>query len=147
MLVWVGSWIVAIQHPTGFAWEPIYLRGARELQAEVPGGARIGAFNAGIQTVVAGENYVVINLDGVVNHQALRALQNRELVKYLAESKVQYLFDHRSALDFYQSLGGPELGRSVELLRAINLPQLPGQELCLWRLNLNDPANSISDSF
>lgn len=147
MLVWVGSWIVAIQQPRGFAWEPIYLRGARELQAEVPGGARIGAFNAGIQTVVAGENYVVINLDGVVNHQALRALQNRELVKFLAESKVQYLIDHRSALDFYQSLGGPELGRSVELLKAINLPQHPGQELCLWRLNLNDPANSISDSF
>lgn len=69
----------------------------------------VGAFNAGILSFFSGK--VVINLDGVINNNACEAVKNKELAKYIKDSKIGYLIDYQPfMLNFYQPfLGGEKL--------------------------------------
>ncbi len=58
---------------------------------QVPDTTRIGVFNAGIIGYFARAQ--VINLDGLVNTDAYRAMQERSLWAYIRESNIQYLSD------------------------------------------------------
>jgi hypothetical protein len=58
--------------------------------------ARIGSFNAGILSYFA--RRTVVNLDGAVNADALRAREERRLLDYVLERRLGYVADFRSSL-------------------------------------------------
>jgi hypothetical protein len=58
--------------------------------------ARVGAFNAGILSYFS--RRTVVNLDGAVNADALRARDERRLLDYVLEKRLGYLADFRSSL-------------------------------------------------
>ncbi len=57
----------------------------------LPQGTVIGAFNAGIQGYFS--KHQVVNLDGLVNNAAFRAMEQRELWKYISDAHIDYLSD------------------------------------------------------
>jgi hypothetical protein len=59
--------------------------------ANLPQGTVIGAFNAGIQGYFS--KHRVINLDGLVNNAAFRAMEQHELWKYISDAHIDYLSD------------------------------------------------------
>ena len=134
LTLWLTGAMVESQLEKPFRWEPVYHRAAIDLQARIPAGARIGAFNAGIQAATASHGRQVVNLDGVVNHDALGALENRQITDYLLRNRIEYLIDHRGAIDFYEDLGGPGLSDHLRLLTCFPVPERPAQALCLWKV-------------
>jgi hypothetical protein len=75
------------------------------LASNVPPDSTVGSFNAGIYSYYSGLR--VVNLDGVVNHRAYEALQDRQLFPYMESERVDYLVD----FDFYvQDLYAPFMG-------------------------------------
>ncbi len=59
-------------------------------------GARVGSFNAGILSYFG--RRTVVNLDGVVNADALRARESGRLFEYVLEKRLDYLADFRPSL-------------------------------------------------
>jgi hypothetical protein len=58
--------------------------------------ARVGSFNAGILSFFS--RRTVVNLDGAVNADALRARESGRLLEYVLEMRLGYLADFRSSL-------------------------------------------------
>ncbi len=58
--------------------------------------ARVGSFNAGILSYFG--RRTVVNLDGAVNADALRARDERRLLEYVLEKRLDYVADFRSSL-------------------------------------------------
>jgi hypothetical protein len=56
-----------------------------------PESAVIGSFNAGIYSYFSGRK--VVNLDGVINDNALRALKDKRLLDYIDEQRIEYLVE------------------------------------------------------
>jgi hypothetical protein len=59
-------------------------------------GARVGSFNAGILSYFG--RRTVVNLDGAVNAEALRARRSGRLLEYVLDRRLGYLADFRSSL-------------------------------------------------
>jgi hypothetical protein len=59
-------------------------------------GARVGSFNAGILSYFG--RRTVVNLDGAVNVDALRARESGRVLEYVLEKRLGYLADFRSSL-------------------------------------------------
>ncbi len=76
-------------------WHPLhpglYEDLAPWVRQNTPPEARVGSFNAGIMSYFSQRR--VLNLDGVMNDSAIRAIQHKELGKYLDEKGVDYLAD------------------------------------------------------
>jgi len=58
--------------------------------------ARVGSFNAGILSYFG--RRTVVNLDGAVNAEALRARESGSLLQYVVDRRIGYLADFRSSL-------------------------------------------------
>jgi hypothetical protein len=67
------------------------LEGARWVNAETPPYARVGGFNSGILSYYSGRT--TVNLDGVMNPDAIQAMRNRRLVAYMVERDLDYVVD------------------------------------------------------
>lgn len=67
------------------------LDGARWVDAETPQDARVGAFNSGIIGYFS--HRTTVNLDGVMNPDALEAIQERRVAAYIHQRDIQYLAD------------------------------------------------------
>jgi len=134
VFIWMTLLVAEAAPREPFRWEPIYHRAALVLQAKTPPNARIGAFNAGIQAATAVHSRKVVNLDGVVNHEALDALAAGELSDYLDRKDIGYLIDHRGAIGFYESLGGRGLSERLRLVARFPVEARPDQEICLWQV-------------
>ncbi len=65
---------------------------ANELWHEKKPRGNIGSFNTGIYNYFMDAD--VINLDGVVNPEALAALKNNDLPKYIRTKNIRYLIEH-----------------------------------------------------
>lgn len=128
-------------HQKPFRWEPYYVAAGLDLQARTPPNARIGAFNAGIQGAISREGRKIVNLDGVVNHEALEALRLGHLLGFIQEAKIDYLIDHRSAPAFYQTLGAPNLEDHLKLIATYSVPERPAEAICLWQIVDNTVQN------
>ena len=61
---------------------------------DLPDTAKIGSFNAGIYNFYTDRE--VINLDGVVNPDALAAHRDRDIAGYMRELGIEYLIEHDS---------------------------------------------------
>jgi hypothetical protein len=78
------SWIPTWPQQTGFYRAGVYLRDHPELKP-------VGAWNAGIQSYVAGGG--VINLDGLVNQDVVPHVLSNSLTSYLADRHVYRVLD------------------------------------------------------
>jgi len=70
---------------------------ARALDENIAPGERIGAFQSGVIAYFSAHQ--VINLDGVVNQGAYRALKDNRLPEYLADNNIAYVADYARILD------------------------------------------------
>lgn len=95
------------------------LTAARWVRANTPPDARLGSFNAGIIGYYSGRT--VVNLDGVVNADALNALRNCTTADYIRKMQLGYI------VDFHQPLLLAYCGQDVpryETLATVGRPLL-----------------------
>jgi len=74
-----------------YPWQRIMLQASQWLSHTLGKGETAAAFNAGILAYYNSPK--VVNLDGVVNHQAYKAIQARALIDYAKTRKVDYLIE------------------------------------------------------
>jgi hypothetical protein len=91
-----------------YPWQSHMLAGARWMAAETAPNAVVASFNSGLQAYY-GERQIV-NLDGVVNWEAVKAMEDRSLLAYAARRGVTYLVDYEAYI-FGQY--GPYLGANA----------------------------------
>jgi hypothetical protein len=75
-----------------YPWQREMLEAGLAVSERLPKDAVVGAFNSGIIAYVSEQT--VVNLDGVVNEDAARALKRHELLAYMRERQVRYLVDY-----------------------------------------------------
>ena len=88
-----------------YPWQRVHLRAATLIRHGLDPHQRIGAFNAGILGYFSGRP--VVNLDGVVNPEALEAMRNKRLYGYLEQRDIRYLVDAPGAISQHSVWGGP----------------------------------------
>lgn len=102
------------------------LDAARWIEANVPAGARVGAFNAGILACFSSRT--VVNLDGAVSPAAYAAIRKRDLAGFMKEWKVEYLVDFDPHMrKMYADFLGEKEGR----LRLVKIADIDRPE-CSW---------------
>jgi len=69
------------------------------LAARTPPSAQVGSFNAGLISFFCGRT--TVNLDGVMNDNALEALRSGTLCEYVDAQGLNYLADNRLAIEFF----------------------------------------------
>jgi hypothetical protein len=114
------------------------LEAAIWLAQHTPPEARVGSFNAGILAYFS--RRTVVNLDGAVNADALRAREARRLMEYVLERHLDTLADFRSSLravgcgesplavcEPLAQIGErvPQFGGTVQILRVRPRPRPP----------------------
>jgi len=82
----------------GFDGAKGYREVAADIIAAAPPGAVVGSLQSGALSYYSGDRIRVINLDGVVDSGAARALAHRRLAAYAASQGVGYLADWPSNL-------------------------------------------------
>src|SRR5690606_29183593 len=83
----------------------------------VPEGTVFGAFNAGIFGACLSKNYVLINLDGVVNPTASKALRAKKLKKYLQECGIEYIIDNSRSVEYFSGFSDTSFFSELEIIR------------------------------
>ena len=94
-----------------YYWQPDTLRAARWLRNETPEETRVAGFNVGVLAYYS--ERPTTNLDGVMNPDALDALNERELLAYVEGLGVDFVVDYNSYIFlFFEPLwGGPVITR------------------------------------
>ncbi len=100
-------------------------------------GTIVGACQTGALGYFA-DNLRVINLDGVVNKACYESLEQRECIKYIKKSKIEYLIGWRSNIEFI-------IKQSADIKQSdlIMIGEIPGfkswgTEWHLWKINYNN---------
>ena len=65
-------------------------RNIEEIRAVVPKGSSIGYTDCGFYGFFL-HDYVVVNMDGILNFEAQRAMEENRMSRYLVENKVEYV--------------------------------------------------------
>ncbi len=109
----------------------------RLVQRLVPEGDVVAAFNSGYLGAACWPRNRVVNIDGLVNHSAIRAQQGKNLDRYLLEEKITWIADISSTLTLNQRLN---MGSTAcfELIDTIDLNR-DGLKICLWRVSTCPP--------
>ncbi len=131
LLVTAANFARAWQRTT-YPGQDEWLEAAAWLNENLPQDAVIGAFNAGIVSYFSGRP--VVNLDGVVDWQAIEARQQHRLLRYLTEHQGYYLIDRDGyvRLSFWPFLG-PEVDGMSEV-RQFGGPEHMDGVLTLYEL-------------
>ena len=79
-----------------YPWQKQMLAANDWLSENIPPQAVVASFNAGIYSYY--NDFRVVNLDGVVNHNAYEAVQQREILPYMQGSQVDFLIDFDSVI-------------------------------------------------
>lgn len=79
-----------------YPWQSEMVNASEWMGENIPADAKVASFNSGIYTYY--NDFTVLNLDGVVNHQAYEAVKSRSMFAYLQQSGVDYLVDYDSAI-------------------------------------------------
>jgi hypothetical protein len=97
-------------------WQIDMYRAAVWTRDNLPKDARIGSFNSGILAYYCPQR--VINLDGVVNGAAYKAIKEGRIFSYLRSEKISHLVEAPLSIRFrsFQSAGDP-----VPLLKSIHV--------------------------
>lgn len=80
-----------------YPWQEELLLAGQALEREVPPDAAVGAFNSGILGYLSART--VVNLDGIVNEDAARALGEARLLEYMARRDVRFVADYPAMWD------------------------------------------------
>jgi len=88
-------------------WQIDMYRAALWVKGNIPPQSRIGSFNSGILSYYCPQT--VINLDGVVNGAAYRAIQDGKIFSYAREQGIDYLVESPLSINFrmFQSPAAP----------------------------------------
>ncbi len=109
LFVWGGANLFQ----TGFyPWQKKYHDIGMHLK-KAPKGVRFGAFNTGIYGYVM--DRTVVNLDGVVNGQVLRAMQKKKLLAYMWKMNIHLVVDHMDAFQNFAVYAEPAFQQSFAL--------------------------------
>jgi hypothetical protein len=111
-LAGVAAWFLAWAGLLGWEWHrgmlstaaaplhvTMYTAGVPWLQEHTPPGAMIGSFNAGIFGYFSGRQ--VVNLDGVINEAAYRALATHRLADYIDQTGLEWVIDWGGQLEWF----------------------------------------------
>lgn len=95
LFVWQGNRLFRVGF---YPWQKQYYNIAIQLK-QMPKTTRVGAFNTGIYGYVMDRG--VVNLDGVVNGQVLRAMKQKKLLSYLRQQGITHIVDHLHAIQHF----------------------------------------------
>ncbi|MDP8224684.1 MAG: glycosyltransferase family 39 protein [Candidatus Lernaella stagnicola] len=112
-------------------WQSSYVRAAqavRDLHQADPT-LRFAAFNAGI--ISAWSRVPVVNLDGVVNPDVIRAQRDRALLAYLRERGIDYVIDHQKLIAASGAFAEPEWPQAFTLSDRFPASKMLGDLLVL----------------
>jgi hypothetical protein len=79
-----------------YPWQSHMLAGARWIASQAPDHAVVASFNSGLQAYYG--NRPVVNLDGVVNWEAIRAGESQALLTYARQQGATHLLDYQAYL-------------------------------------------------
>ncbi len=82
------------QYPTN-SYYPM----AKWVNDNIEPGARVGVFSSGTISYFAVDEVTIINLDGVVNLDAFKALQTGKMLDYVRSNNINYVFDVTSQIN------------------------------------------------
>jgi len=82
-----------------FPWQKEMYNLTKWIDDTLPEGSKTGSFNAGIYGFFSGKD--IINLDGVVNDDALSALRSVKLDDYILKENIDYIMDYKKSIDEY----------------------------------------------
>jgi hypothetical protein len=123
-----------------YPWQREMFQAAKWIVINLPESGRVGSYNSGIYSYYW--DGVVVNLDGVVNHQAFESIRQRREICYMVEEELDYLIDYDSAIhrEYEPFLGDgyPELLIESEVLGGD-----PSGPLGLLRVYRIDRSNSV----
>jgi hypothetical protein len=96
--------VAAVRNHVGTAASPLGQRALLDdvsawIAARTGPSARVGSFNAGMISFFSGRT--TVNLDGVMNDNALEALRAGTLCDYVDAQRLDYLADNRLAIEFF----------------------------------------------
>jgi hypothetical protein len=129
------AWVEPVVRPHR-AWQSTYVLAAARVVAATPSDARIGAFNSGILGAFASVGRRrVVNLDGVVNHGALVAGEQRMLTEYIGREHVGFIADYTGSVSFADRIVAPGLRARLALVESVPIDLLPGETLGIWRFD------------
>lgn len=144
----------AVGSAASFGWheyhEPRYefqldmLSAARWSQNNTPPGAVVGSFNAGIVGYISGRQ--TVNLDGVVDGDALDAIRGRRLLAYADRRCVTHLADFPFYLFWYQRYwGGDGVSARITPVAAFSeatsrQPEAIAVDFTIWRYDTPTPC-------
>jgi hypothetical protein len=101
-----------------YPWQREMRLGAQWLREHTPANERAASFNAGIYAFYS--RRTVLNLDGVVNSAAYRAVRDRAMVAYLAQNSVAWVMDYDHALRReYAPFMGADFSRAFDEVAVI----------------------------
>jgi hypothetical protein len=116
-----------------YPWQVEMYQSSLWLRDNTPQEARIGSFNAGIQAYYS--DRTVINLDGVVNQDALNAIQEQKLLEYMHHMSIGYVADYDISIGptYAPFYGGKVL---LEPLHTVDCEGVPwaGSAIGIYRL-------------
>jgi len=107
-----------------YPWQASFLAGARWVQENTAAGERVGAFNAGILGYYGDRE--TVNLDGVTDPAAQRAIHERRLAAYAQERRLRYVIDYRNYVeDMYQPFYGTQTPSWLRPIATVGAPHAP----------------------
>jgi len=79
-----------------YPWQRDMYASAIWIRENIPSDEVVGSFNSGIYAYYS--HHRVVNLDGVVNHQAYLAIKSSSIIKYLQQNGITKLIDYDHAI-------------------------------------------------
>lgn len=113
---------------------PYYVKAADKAEIILPEGSVIGAFNAGYYGSRLGEQYTVVNLDGVVNHSAYQALKHSGLAAYFKSEGIDYVLDHSGSIQFFKRFGEDDISANLEAISQIDMPYHATKDITIYEV-------------
>lgn len=107
--VWLAGLVPYVADTTGGLTPDLQLGVARWVRERVPAEARVGMAQSGVVGYYAGRP--IVNLDGKVNPEAMRALRDGRMGDYLARERVEIFGDWSDLVEVVLRRAGPEEAR------------------------------------
>ncbi len=101
-----------------YPWQEDMYAASQWMRDELPVDTRVASFNSGLYGYFA--PHTVVNLDGVVNHNAFEAIQQRSVLAYMQESGIDVLLDYDHAIQHeyapFFGKGGTKALHEIEII-------------------------------
>lgn len=113
--------------------DPVFFSALEYISSQLPEGTTLGAFNSGMAGAWLSPKHTVVNLDGVVNHSAVNAIESSKLSGYMEHEEIEYLFDNEGSIEFFSTIGGGDFIQDFELVKRFPADKKHQYDLVLWK--------------